>query len=62
MRDGGKFLRYEIKMVDFIKFIFIRVCFDKKYADFKTLETPMLDKYYEDDIMSRNFEEYHFII
>ena len=49
------FLRYEIKTVDFIKFIFIQLYFDKKYADFKTLETPMLDKYYEDDIMSRNF-------
>ena len=55
-------MRYEIKMIDFIKFIFIRVYFDKKYADFKTLETPILDKYYEDDIMSRNFEEYHFIV
>ncbi|WP_314986521.1 hypothetical protein [uncultured Campylobacter sp.] len=32
-------MRYEIKMIDFIKFIFIRVYFDKKYADFKTLET-----------------------
>ncbi|WP_298027588.1 hypothetical protein [uncultured Campylobacter sp.] len=43
-------------MVDFIKFIFIRLCFEEKYADFKTLETPILDKYYEDDIMSQNFE------
>ena len=49
-------MRYEIKTVDFIKFYLYLGRFDKKYADFKTLETPILDKYYEDDIMSRNFE------